>query len=222
MTDLKNGTTTHIADVIDKELRLRRIEEQLEQRALNNDKTDTVRRETTAIPAPTGLHLVPNVGTITAEFNPVDADIRYYDVQVAQNQQMANPTSIQTSDYRFTYAEGDPEVTYYIRVRAVTTDNRVGPWSGILNTETGMVFTEIIEVAATTNLASEDLTSGFTTWTESGGTSSRTYGSCAIETIDGSVVLPFTVVVVDYTCTYAAGDTMRMTVDFLRDAATSS
>ena len=58
-------------------------------------------------------------------------------MQFSDNQAFGNSTTIQTQELEATFVEGDPTLTYYVRVRTVTLDGQVSAYSSNLNTLTG-------------------------------------------------------------------------------------
>jgi hypothetical protein len=91
-------------------------------------------------PQVTGLSLVSNLNTITVKWNPVNIlNLNYYEIQVADNVGFVAPQVSRQRNTQFTYQAGDPDETYYVRVRARPVAGRPGEWSGALNTETGLV-----------------------------------------------------------------------------------
>lgn len=85
-----------------------------------------------------GLGITKNVGTLTPSWAPVNLkNLRYYEVEISEQADFLNATTFTTVETSFTYVEGDPTIPYFVRVRAVALDGRVGAWSATLNTLTG-------------------------------------------------------------------------------------
>lgn len=148
-------------------------------------------------PQVTGLRLVPNLNTITVEWNPIPVrNLDFYEIQVSASPTWALPTVHRQRSIKYTYQEGDPGETYYVRVRAKPIDGRYGEWSGTLNTETGVAtVTHLQKGAATAPTDSYfDLSGGpldpYQTYGAGNNSVTATYGGTSILS-KGGTVLPF-------------------------------
>jgi len=147
-------------------------------------------------PTVSGLQLVPNLNTITVKWDAVDiVNLDYYEVQVANNPAFISPLISRQRSSQFTYHDGDPGSTYFVRIRCKPIEGQNGPWSPALNTTTGLTTVQHLGRGAATNptdnsidLTGEavlDPTGAGAPWTATG-----TYGNTKIKA-KGGTVLPF-------------------------------
>ena len=126
--------------------------------------TDTTNRSS-GLPQVSGLRAVPNVGTVRFEWNTVNnINILRFEVMIAETAADARASTnvlIKSAGKQlyYTYQEGDPDQAYFVRVRVINTEKRFGPWSNILNTQTGTAVSENIDVGAVINLVEQEITS---------------------------------------------------------------
>ncbi|GAG25906.1 unnamed protein product, partial [marine sediment metagenome] len=109
-------------------------------------------------PAPAGLTLLVNIpGSIVVEWSRIpQVDIQYYEVQITHTD-----TDFDGQDTRlftiggattYNFTEGDPDLTYFIRVRGASTGGP-GIWSGVLNSDTGIATSNVLSLNSTSNLS---------------------------------------------------------------------
>jgi hypothetical protein len=129
------------------ELRLRRIETELEKRLLANPDATATSRARSTPPQVTGIRVTgstPGAVTIAWNATPIP-DLRRYDVEFAED--TAFVTNKQTfreggTSFQFSTASatgGAGGTTFFARVRAVNSILQPGPYSVVLNTATGEV-----------------------------------------------------------------------------------
>lgn len=157
-----SGLTVHDLDAINR--RLTRVEDALYQLGLTSPDSSGGRVGGRP-PAISGLTLTAQVDRIRVEWNAVNiADLKRYEVQVSSAASMASPETFYTTTNHFTYEGGNQGATLtptlaiddtdlvlsgssgtgttkYIRVRVQNRSDRVSPWSGTLNTTTGVINT---------------------------------------------------------------------------------
>lgn len=204
------------------ELELQRIQSALSRKAEANVHTAAGTALTTPGRTPpqlTGLALVSNVNTITAQWNPTTiTDLLKYEVQVSSDADMVSPATFTTRDTTFTYQQGSPDTTYYLRVRAVNQGFLNGPWTGILNTATGTISTAHIEAGAVNEFLSEVSDSSWDVLDTNG--ESNTSDAVSVDGLDAAAWVLFTVQLdFSFSCTWGASSTTNnLTVDLVRTA----
>jgi hypothetical protein len=150
-----------------------------------------------------GIVLVPNMSNLTIRWNPTPlGNLEFYEINVCPNASFDLPHTHRQRSTQYTYREGDPNTTYYVRVRAKALDGGYGAWSGTLNGDTGTVTISHLDSGSATSvtdsyfdLSGEALldphqTLGAGNWTD--GEISATYGGTTIRSTGGTV-LPFIV-----------------------------
>lgn len=129
------------------ELRLRRIEVELEKRVLRNQDVEDTGRSRGTVPQVTGIRVSGSTpGAVTVAWNAVAiSDLRRYDVEFAED--VAFVTNKQTfregnTFFQFSTASatgGAGGTTFFARVRAINSIQQNGLFSVTLNTTTGQV-----------------------------------------------------------------------------------
>lgn len=137
-------------------------------------------------PKPTGLTFNTSPGIIAFEWDPVFvSDLKYYVIQIAENEGMTGAFETTTTDPRYTYYAGVPGVTYYARVRTVNRSDAGSDWTAVESSEVGLVDSTLLDTASNIILNRFVKTSGFTALdTGAGGTDDETYGPMEV-TCDG-------------------------------------
>lgn len=149
----------------ERELRFRRIEEELDIRALSNNQTSASaqRRHRSTVPAITGLRLDNQiVGGLGIVWNSSDIpDIRKYELQYSVDGSFLDATTIIRQDPYHTISNLSPETTYHIRVRAFNSRGEEGPWSPVLNSQTGQATVSNLADGSASNIVVRTKTEGF-------------------------------------------------------------
>lgn len=153
------GVTVDDADL---EARLRRIENVLENKQNANIQIESneQRRNRTGIPRVTGLEADDSiVGAFGVKWDPVDANISRYEVQLATMPGFANPSSFKVTEPNFVLPTTlDPTLTYYVRVRAVGTrvtksgSRDIGDWSVTFSIDPGQATFNNLQTGAAGNV----------------------------------------------------------------------
>ncbi len=138
------------------ELRLRRMEIAIGQRALGNEDAITLSRgNSSTVPQVTGLSLGGAIpGGFTVNWSAVTiSDLRRYEVQFATD--LGFTTGLQkftaaTTTLAFTTADTSAATVYFTRVRAVNSAGTPGTFSITLNTTTGQAESQDIADEAIT------------------------------------------------------------------------
>lgn len=164
-----------------------------------------------AVPQVTGLAAGPSApGVITFTWNPSSiANLRYYQIYVDSDTTFPNPDILVWTNTKYDYTPPNPDLTYYIKVRAVNNENVFGVFSALLNSTTGLVMTEDIAIGASTNTTDAFITS-FTPAVLTGNGSSAVWGSVTV-TSKGRPVLMFAVLQATMAFVYTTGAN-RLTV----------
>jgi len=164
-----------VKDDLELELRLRRIEAELEQCVKASDigdGSDQTQRVST-VPQVTGLRVTGRTaGAISMAWNQVRiSDLRRYELWIAED--LAFSTNLQTfnvagTDYTYSTVSstgGGGNTSVYAKVRARTKSGNVGVFSAILNALTGQAQTDDIadESVTVEKVSTEDPDS--TVWT---------------------------------------------------------
>ena len=139
------------------ELRLRRIELEIDKRPLGNqDATTLSRGKSSTVPQVTGLSLGGTIpGGFTVKWSAVTiSDLRRYEVEFATD--LGFTTGVQkftaaTTTLAFTTADTSVATTFFTRVRAVNSAGTRGPFSITLNTTTGQAESQDIADDAITS-----------------------------------------------------------------------
>jgi hypothetical protein len=136
------------------ELRLRRIEGEIERRALANDFGDTsdATQRVTNIPPVSGLRVVGKTpSAVSLAWNQVRiSDLRRYELWIAEDLAFSSNLqkfNVASTEFQYsTVAEegGGGLTTVYAKVRARNRSGNVGPFSVVLNAETGQAQTDDI------------------------------------------------------------------------------
>jgi len=142
------------------ELRLRRIEAELERRSGSDDEafSDSTQRVTN-IPQVSGLRVKGSTpGSVTVEWNQVRvSDLRRYELDLAEdfafntNKQTFNLASTEYQISTVSISGGSGNIAIYVRVRAKNRAGNTGNYSAVLNTLTGQVQTSDIDDGAVTD-----------------------------------------------------------------------
>jgi hypothetical protein len=155
-----------VTDNLELELRLRRIESELDNKANAVDfaESDEVQR-VNIIPQVTGLRVSGKTpGAITFAWNQVRiSDLRRYIIEVAEDRAFTiNKQSFNAAGTEFQYSTneeggGGGNTTVFVHVRAENRAGNTGPFSITLDAITGQAQTEdIADEAVTPEKASED------------------------------------------------------------------
>lgn len=148
-----------VTNDLELELRLRRIEGEIDKRPVSSDfaDSDAVQRVDT-IPQVTGLRVKgKTAGAVTVAWNQVRiSDLRRYELTIAED--LAFSINVQTfnvagTEFQFsTVAEegGGGDTTIFAKVRARNRAGTPGPFSAVLNTETGQAQSADIADGAVT------------------------------------------------------------------------
>lgn len=218
------------------------LEEELDKRGESNLTDTTADRVVNTPPGVSGLELVSNLNTVTVRWDPIGVgNLDFYEVQVASNPSFALADSATQRNTQFTYQEGDPDTTYYVRVRAKAINGGYGPWSGTLDTATGLAtFSHLVRGSATSltdnviDLSTESILDPYydvshnadhdvpgAMGTEPTGTLNTltgTYGNTVISATGGTV-LPFTYFEYSaaYTWAHSSSDVVYVTIDLKRN-----
>jgi len=149
----------------DRELRFRRIEQELDARALSNNQTaaSAMRRGKSSTPQVSGLSLDNQiVGGIGVKWAAVDIpDVQKYQLQYANNLNFLSPTTVTSYNTHFTLPDASPETTYYVRARAFNSDGNPGSWSSTLNAESGQASVSNLEDGSSSSIVVKTKTQGF-------------------------------------------------------------
>jgi hypothetical protein len=180
-------------------------------------------------PMPTGITLVSAIDRIHIIWTEVPiADLKFYEVQIATNSTFTdNVVTRQTGKPEYVWEEGDEDTDYFLRVRAVNISNNGSAWSARVNSETGKVYTAIIDVDATSSVTrfvyGDDTSETFTNLTDTG-TTSEDYGNLVIDVFDDdSVISPTVVFEYDYSAVYSVNNSCNFTTSlFRREQGTTS
>lgn len=107
-----------------------------------------------ALPAISGLQLVPKIGTLTVMWSPSPAsNLLYYEIAISKTNDFTNPVTVRWTQTQFTYVQGISGITYYVRVRAVDQNYGVGAWSSVLNSATGLATSSDLAFQTATNVS---------------------------------------------------------------------
>lgn len=190
------------ASQVELDRRLQELSDRIDQRALANPDTTTTARSGGTPPSPSGITLVatPAPGTITVKWNAVPiSDLRRYEIQVADNVDFTSPSTFSRSTTTFTYDEGTPLTTYYIRVRTINNSNNPSGWSEVLNTTTGQARSGDLLTGAAVNWARTVVTTFVPSQIKNygGGPGQGDYASTTLTT-KGGLVLYFAQAQIDY------------------------
>jgi len=181
------------ASQADMDRRLRELSERIDQRALANPDVGVNVRAGGTPPTPSGLTLVSNPapGTFTVKWSPVlISDLRRYEIEVADNNAFTGSTTFSSRQASFTYDEGQPLVTYFVRVRVINNSSNPSGWSSSLNTTTGQANSGDLAAGAAVNWA-RTVVSVFNPSViknAAGGTPTGDYGDTLLTTKGGIVV----------------------------------
>ena len=149
----------------ERELRFRRIEQELDARALSNNQTaaSAMRRGKSSTPQVSGLSLDNQiVGGIGIKWAAVDIpDVQKYQLQYANNLNFLSPTTVVSYNTHFTLPDASPETTYYVRCRAYNSDGSPGNWSSTLNAETGQASVSNLADGSASSIVVKTKTAGF-------------------------------------------------------------
>lgn len=164
-----------------------------------------------------GLRSVSQPGTVTVAWNnSEDPTVTHYEVQISDNASFTNPSTFQVIGVRFTYDEGDPDETYFARVRAVSANTgAVGDWSQPLNTQTGLAGSAFLEIGAATNPVGGTVLEFDPGTISTGG--SETYNVGSIVTLGGTTVQSKFTFKFDFDSTYDFSTPVRISVNLLVD-----
>lgn len=153
---MPGGFGSDYASQAELDRRFQELSDRIDQRALANPEATTPTRSGGIPPAPSGITLVSNPapGTITVKWNAVSiSDLRRYEIQVSTSADFTNASTFSSGATTFTYDEGLPLTTYYVRARTINTSNNPSAWSKILNTTTGQAFSADLAIASAANWA---------------------------------------------------------------------
>lgn len=149
----------------ERELRFRRIEQELDARALANNQTgaSAMRRGKSSTPRVTGLSLDNAVvGGIAVKWGAVDIpDVQKYQLQYSIDDNFLAATTSTLYSTHFQLPDASPETPYYVRVRAVDSKGQPGGWSSTLNSETGQASVSHLADGSASNIIVKTKTQGF-------------------------------------------------------------
>ena len=178
--------------------RIRSVEEAVAQRALaNRFAEDTSIRLPDRPPQVTGIQIEEAVTAIRISWSPSPAAaLLYYELQFSTSLDFTGVITRRTSETFYDFTGGDPEATYYVRVRAIANAGSgtvAGEYSAVVNGSTGLVETTDLALNAATNPAQKLLQVFDPPTLSTTGTLVAEYGVDDPATIDtvGGVVLPF-------------------------------
>lgn len=134
------------AEDLNEESRLRRIERQLPLTTFTPSASDVEVGDT--VPQVSGLSITDGPRSLTIKWNDSNipqAEFDYYEVNISNDTSFSPSFQLKidrTQDLQYSYYQGDPNTTYYARVRAVLNDGRTGAFTPILNTTTGLIVAD--------------------------------------------------------------------------------
>lgn len=101
------------------------------------------------IPTPDGFSVVLGATNITVKWEdpniPV-TDFDFFEIQFALDSSfLTGLVTEKTKSTKYTFIDGDPQTTYYTRMRVALNDGRVSDYTATLNTVTGQIVTADID-----------------------------------------------------------------------------
>jgi len=154
-----------ITDDPEQELRFRRIEEELDARALANVQTGAsgYRRGKSTVPQLSGVRLDNNiVGGVGVTWNSTDIpDLAKYQLQYDTDASFLNATTLNMQATNYTLPNLSAETTYHVRVRAFNSRGDEGPWSSTLNAQSGQASVSNLADGSASNIVVRTKTAGF-------------------------------------------------------------
>lgn len=150
----------------ERELRFRRIEEELDARALANNQTaqSALKRDKTATPQVSGVSLDNSVvGGLGVKWAAVDIpDVKKYQLQYSLDNNFLDATNVTVYNTHYNLPDASPEQTYYVRVRAFNSSGAPGNWSNTLNAQTGQASVSNLADGSASSIIVRTKTQGFT------------------------------------------------------------
>lgn len=146
---------------IETEEQLRRIELELERKQGANVAVElgSQRRARSPLPRVTGVTLDDStIGSIAVVWDAVDININRYEVEISEDSSFADPVTFKVNEPQLVLPTTlDPEVTYFVRVRAVGTRvqqgfHDIGDWSGPLTIAPGQATFTNLQAGAAGNV----------------------------------------------------------------------
>lgn len=176
----------------DLEARLRRIELELAQRSLANLDISQSSRALGTPGQVTGLTIDRSViGGLQFVWNANTQSDIHYSIEISTSSTFAASTTTtrKTREPRYFFAEGNSTLTYYIRVRAINSRGDPGPYSSVLNSTTGQATANNLISGAANEVVRTIQTSFSPATLSTAGTTTGVYGSTAVETIGGPILV---------------------------------
>lgn len=168
----------------------------------------------TRIAAPSGLRLVPSIGTITVQWEPVrDDDLIYYEAEFSKDASFGSAMvrRVPPTQTFYRFDEGETDTTYYVRVRAFGRQKSPSVYHSVLNTKTRLATSANLAVAAATNPFQARLLSfdpvGVATNGHGGRPTKAVWHFSETQETIGGILLPFVVVQFLYACRLDSGNT---------------
>jgi hypothetical protein len=156
----------------ERELRFRRIEQELDARALANNQTaaSAQRRGKTSVPQVSGLSLDNSiVGGIGVKWSAVDIpDVQKYQLQYSADNNFLSATTVTIYNTHYNLPDASAETTYYVRVRAFNSTGASGNWSSTLNAQTGQASVSNLADGSASSIVVVSKTAGFSPATVDG------------------------------------------------------
>ncbi|MHC4698943.1 MAG: hypothetical protein ACYTFQ_00050 [Planctomycetota bacterium] len=224
MTQWSDSYGAYNIDPFSRSIEERNWARQLDRMAVAHPGTSvsSITRAGGTPPIVTGITLVQAIDRIHIQWSATPiADLKFYEVQIATNSTFTQDVILKkTGEDEYVWEEGDEDITYWLRVRAVNNSNNGGAWSARVNSATGKVYTAIIDVDATSNVTrfiyGDDTAETFTNLTDTG-TTSEDYGNLTIDVFDSdSVVSPTIIFEFDYSAVYTVANTCHYTTSLFR------
>jgi hypothetical protein len=199
--------------------RFRRIENELQLRALSNQQSGTsaVGRSRAKPTVLTGISLDTGiVGGIGIRWNRASVgDVSGYEVLVANNRAFVGARRFIRQENNLTFSEGSPDDEYFVKVRAVNSRKEPGEYTPVLSTKTGKAQYSNLEAGAATN-PSEDRVVDFTPAVLSADGDEGIYGSAQVVATANEIVLPFVIFRFSFESVYGGGNN-RVTLTLQRN-----
>lgn len=150
----------------EREERFRRLEEEVAKRSLAQLSVgeNAQMRARSPTPQVQGIRVDRNIiGGLGVQWSPLEiGDIRRYEIEAATDQGFRNVVESENlTANSYVFRSLDPETTYYIRVRGVNSRGEPGPYSSVLNSQSGQATFTNLERGAATGITTVTQTSGF-------------------------------------------------------------
>jgi hypothetical protein len=131
------------AKSLEEEKRLRAMEQQLPVTVSGFTENPSDVSVENSVPQVVGLSITSGLRNLTAKWNDAhipQASFDYYEIQISTSPSFPSSGLVidKTQDLQYTYYAGNPNTTYYAKVRAVLNDGRTGDFSSTVNLTTGL------------------------------------------------------------------------------------